>query len=160
MDAGGAAAAAPFVAADVTFPVVVDAAHRLSTGISAADRANTLRVLANPSSAPGHLTRPGHIVPLRAVEGGVLVRNGHTEAAIDLMQLAGLEPAAAIAEVVGDAGLVLPLHPDAWAGALDVVADRGADIRSAGRARARAFTIEHSGAALAEAYGLAFRIGR
>lgn len=66
----------------------------------------------------------------------------------------------ALAEVVGDAGLVLPLHPDAWADALDVVADREADIRSAGRARARAFTIEHSGAALAEAYGLAFRIGR
>ena len=92
------------------YTVTVDAAHRLSTGISAADRANTLRVLANPSSTPGHLTRPGHIVPLRAVEGGVLVRNGHTEAAIDLMQLAGLEPAAAIAEVVGDDGEMLRLE--------------------------------------------------
>ncbi|NTV40253.1 MAG: 3,4-dihydroxy-2-butanone-4-phosphate synthase [Demequinaceae bacterium] len=91
------------------YTVTVDAANRLSTGISAADRANTLRILADPTSTPSALTRPGHIVPLRAVDGGVLVRNGHTEAAIDLLLLAGLEPAAAIAEVVGDDGEMLRL---------------------------------------------------
>jgi len=91
------------------YTVTVDAANRLTTGISAADRANTLRILADPASTPGDLTRPGHIVPLRAVDGGVLVRNGHTEAAIDLLLLAGLEPAAAIAEVVGDDGEMLRL---------------------------------------------------
>lgn len=92
------------------YTVTVDAANRLSTGISAADRANTLRILADPQSTPAQLSRPGHIVPLRAVEGGVLTRNGHTEAAIDLLQLAGLEPVAAIAEVVGDDGEMLRLN--------------------------------------------------
>ncbi len=91
------------------YTVSVDAADRLTTGISAADRAHTLRILADPESTPVQLTRPGHIVPLRAVDGGVLNRNGHTEAAIDLLQLAGLEPVAAIAEVVGDDGEMLRL---------------------------------------------------
>jgi glycosyltransferase involved in cell wall biosynthesis len=66
----------------------------------------------------------------------------------------------ALAEVVGDAGLVLPLDVDAWAGALDVVAARSDEMRSAGRRRAQAFSTERSGAALATAYDLAFRIGR
>jgi len=91
------------------YTVTVDAANRLSTGISAADRAHTLRVLADPDSLPSHLNRPGHVVPLRAVDGGVLVRDGHTEASIDLLKLAGLEPVAAIAEVVGDDGEMLRL---------------------------------------------------
>lgn len=91
------------------YTVTVDAANRLTTGISAADRANTLRVLADPTSTPASLFRPGHIVPLRAMEGGVRARNGHTEAAIDLLRLAGLRPVAAIAEVVGDDGEMMRL---------------------------------------------------
>lgn len=86
------------------YTITVDAADRESTGISADDRAHTLRVLADPAATPSHLRRPGHIVPLRAVEGGVRQRAGHTEAAVELMQLAGLEPVAAIGELVEDSG--------------------------------------------------------
>ncbi|MCU1556040.1 MAG: ribA, partial [Microbacteriaceae bacterium] len=78
------------------YTVSVDAADRLSTGISAADRAHTLRVLADLKSTPASVHRPGHIMPLRANDGGVRVRDGHTEAAVDLMKLAGLTPVAAI----------------------------------------------------------------
>ena len=74
------------------YTVSVDAADRLSTGISAADRAHTLRVLADPASTPASLIRPGHILPLRAVDGGVRERDGHTEAAVDLMQARGAHP--------------------------------------------------------------------
>ncbi|HEY8317270.1 MAG TPA: GTP cyclohydrolase II [Amnibacterium sp.] len=81
------------------YTVTVDAADRMSTGISAADRAHTLNVLADPSSTPASVIRPGHVVPLRAVDGGVRVRGGHTEAAVDLLRLAGLTPVAAIAEI-------------------------------------------------------------
>lgn len=78
------------------FTVSVDAspAHGVTTGISAADRATTLRMLASGSHEPSDFVRPGHIFPLRAKPGGVLVRNGHTEAAVDLARLAGLRPAA------------------------------------------------------------------
>ncbi len=93
------------------YTVSVDAADRLSTGISAADRAHTLRVLADPASTPSSLIRPGHILPLRAAEGGVRERAGHTEAAVDLMRLAGLSPVAAISEVVQDDGEMMRL-PD------------------------------------------------
>src|SRR5690606_34539349 len=86
------------------YTISVDAADRVSTGISASDRAHTLRVLADPESTPSSLIRPGHILPLRAVDGGVLERPGHTEAAVDLMRLAGLRPVGAIAEIVGDDG--------------------------------------------------------
>lgn len=91
------------------YTVTVDAADRLSTGISAADRAHTLRVLANPLSVPSSLNRPGHILPLRAVEGGVRERDGHTEAAVDLMKLAGLVPVAGIAEIVAEDGEMMRL---------------------------------------------------
>jgi 3,4-dihydroxy 2-butanone 4-phosphate synthase/GTP cyclohydrolase II len=91
------------------YTVTVDAADRLSTGISAADRAHTLRVLANPESVPSSLNRPGHILPLRAVDGGVRERNGHTEAAVDLMKLAGLVPVAAISEIVAEDGEMMRL---------------------------------------------------
>jgi 3,4-dihydroxy 2-butanone 4-phosphate synthase/GTP cyclohydrolase II len=91
------------------YTVTVDAADRLSTGISASDRAHTLRVLANPSSAPSDLIRPGHIIPLRAVDGGVQERDGHTEAAVDLMKLAGLTPVAALAEIVAEDGEMMRL---------------------------------------------------
>ena len=86
------------------YTVSVDAADRLSTGISASDRAHTLRVLADPTAEPGRLNRPGHIMPLRAVDGGVRERDGHTEAAVDLLKLAGLTPVAAISEIVADDG--------------------------------------------------------
>jgi 3,4-dihydroxy 2-butanone 4-phosphate synthase/GTP cyclohydrolase II len=91
------------------YTVSVDAAARLSTGISASDRAHTLRVLADPLSMPSSLHRPGHILPLRAVDGGVRERDGHTEASVDLMKLAGLRPVAAISEIVLDSGEMMRL---------------------------------------------------
>jgi len=91
------------------YTISVDAADRLSTGISAADRSHTLRVLADPTSTPASLHRPGHILPLRAVDGGVRERDGHTEAAVDLMKLAGLSPVAAISEIVADDGEMMRL---------------------------------------------------
>ncbi|MGW2344174.1 bifunctional 3,4-dihydroxy-2-butanone-4-phosphate synthase/GTP cyclohydrolase II [Streptomyces sp. NPDC001661] len=93
------------------FTVSVDAsgAHGVTTGISAADRAKTLRMLASGTSMAGDFVRPGHIFPLRAKEGGVLVRDGHTEAAVDLARLAGLRPAGAIVEIAGEDGVMLRL---------------------------------------------------
>ncbi|MFE2225907.1 bifunctional 3,4-dihydroxy-2-butanone-4-phosphate synthase/GTP cyclohydrolase II [Streptomyces kronopolitis] len=93
------------------FTVSVDAtaAHGVTTGISAADRATTLRLLASGESAAGDFVRPGHIFPLRARPGGVLVRDGHTEAGVDLARLAGLRPAAAIVEIAGEDGTMLRL---------------------------------------------------
>lgn len=89
------------------FTVSVDAAAGVSTGISAADRATTIRALADPDATPATFTRPGHVFPLRANPGGVLARQGHTEAGVDLARMAGLEPAAAIAELVSDDGSML-----------------------------------------------------
>ncbi|MEV7770452.1 bifunctional 3,4-dihydroxy-2-butanone-4-phosphate synthase/GTP cyclohydrolase II [Kitasatospora sp. NPDC086791] len=91
------------------YAVSVDAREGIDTGISAADRARTVRLLSSSGTEPGDLTRPGHVFPLRAVEGGVLVRPGHTEAAVDLARLAGLPPAGAIAEVVNDDGTMARL---------------------------------------------------
>ncbi|MER5177724.1 bifunctional 3,4-dihydroxy-2-butanone-4-phosphate synthase/GTP cyclohydrolase II [Streptomyces sp. NPDC002896] len=93
------------------FTVSVDAsaAHGVSTGISAADRATTLQLLAGGVAGPADFVRPGHIFPLRAKPGGVLVRNGHTEAAVDLARLAGLRPAGAIVEIAGEDGTMLRL---------------------------------------------------
>ncbi len=91
------------------YTVSVDAAASVSTGISAADRAHTLTVLADPDSGPADLIRPGHILPLRAVPGGVRERSGHTEAAVELMRLAGLQPVGAIAEVVAEDGSMMRL---------------------------------------------------
>ncbi|MGH3614585.1 MAG: bifunctional 3,4-dihydroxy-2-butanone-4-phosphate synthase/GTP cyclohydrolase II [Pseudonocardia sp.] len=82
------------------FTVTVDAKAGISTGISASDRAHTIRLLADPSAGPGDLVRPGHVLPLRARAGGVLRRPGHTEAAVDLARLAGLAPAGALCEIV------------------------------------------------------------
>jgi 3,4-dihydroxy 2-butanone 4-phosphate synthase/GTP cyclohydrolase II len=86
------------------FTVSVDARVGTTTGISAADRATTVRTLIDPQTRPEDLARPGHIFPLRYREGGVLKRAGHTEAAVDLARLAGLEPAGVLAEVVNDDG--------------------------------------------------------
>ncbi|WP_090031000.1 GTP cyclohydrolase II [Cellulomonas marina] len=91
------------------YTVTVDAATGVGTGISAADRARTLHVLADRASGPADLIRPGHVLPLRAVPGGVLHRPGHTEAAVDLCRLAGLEPVGAIAELVNDDGSMMRL---------------------------------------------------
>jgi len=91
------------------YTISVDAADRLSTGISAADRAHTLRVLADPESTPAHLIRPGHVIPLRAVDGGVRERDGHTEATVDLLKLAGLTPVGVIGEIVEDGGEMMRL---------------------------------------------------
>ncbi|MBP2414868.1 3,4-dihydroxy 2-butanone 4-phosphate synthase/3,4-dihydroxy 2-butanone 4-phosphate synthase/GTP cyclohydrolase II [Arthrobacter stackebrandtii] len=92
------------------YTVSCDAAHGVTTGISATDRSLTATVLADPSSMPDAVTRPGHIFPLRAVAGGVRQRPGHTEAAVDLCRLAGAEPVGVIAEVVDDGGEMLRLH--------------------------------------------------
>jgi 3,4-dihydroxy 2-butanone 4-phosphate synthase/GTP cyclohydrolase II len=89
----------------------VDAASGVSTGISAADRARTLRLLSSPDTGPTDLSRPGHVVPLRAKAGGVLRRPGHTEAAIDLSVLAGLHPAGVLCEMVNDDG-TMQRRPD------------------------------------------------
>lgn len=91
------------------YTVTVDASNRLSTGISAADRAHTLRVLADVDSTPASLNRPGHILPLRAVDGGVRERAGHTEAAVDLLKLAGLTPVGVICEIVAEDGEMMRL---------------------------------------------------
>lgn len=91
------------------YTVTVDAAEGVTTGISAADRATTLKILADPTSKPSDVNRPGHILPLRAVDGGVRQRDGHTEASVELMKLAGLEPVAMIAEIVADDGEMMRL---------------------------------------------------
>jgi 3,4-dihydroxy 2-butanone 4-phosphate synthase/GTP cyclohydrolase II len=84
--------------------VSIDARQGITTGVSAYDRARTIKVLIDPKTKKEDLVRPGHLFPLRAREGGVLVRAGHTEASVDLMKLAGLYPAAAICEIMNDDG--------------------------------------------------------
>jgi 3,4-dihydroxy 2-butanone 4-phosphate synthase / GTP cyclohydrolase II len=86
------------------YTISVDARDGVSTGISAADRAHTARVLADSATEPWEITRPGHVFPLRYREGGVLVRRGHTEAAVDLARMAGLTAAGVLVEVVNDDG--------------------------------------------------------
>ena len=91
------------------YTITVDATNRISTGISAADRANTAHVLADPLSMPGDLIRPGHMLPLRANAGGVRVRPGHTEATVDLLKLAGMNPVGVIGEMVSEDGEMMRL---------------------------------------------------
>ncbi|SEF49197.1 GTP cyclohydrolase II /3,4-dihydroxy-2-butanone 4-phosphate synthase [Thermomonospora echinospora] len=91
------------------FTVSVDARDGVSTGISAADRARTIRTLCDSATEPYEIVRPGHIFPLRYHEGGVLARRGHTEASVDLARLAGLPPAGVLAEVVNDDGTMARL---------------------------------------------------
>jgi len=86
------------------FQVSVDAARDVTTGISAADRARAMRVMADPTAVPNDLVQPGHVFPLRARPGGVLQRAGHTEAAVDLVQLAGCRPVGVICEIMNDDG--------------------------------------------------------
>ncbi|MCX6420986.1 MAG: bifunctional 3,4-dihydroxy-2-butanone-4-phosphate synthase/GTP cyclohydrolase II [Actinobacteria bacterium] len=89
------------------YAISVDARDVVATGISAEDRSLTLSMLADPETTPHQLTRPGHVMPLRAVEGGVLRRAGHTEASVDLAKLAGLRPAGALCELVNDDGTMM-----------------------------------------------------
>lgn len=103
---------APMVAANdaplgTAFTVSVDTRHGLTTGISAEQRCNTVRALANGNMGAGDFVRPGHIFPLIAREGGVLMRSGHTEAAVDLCRLAGLPPVGVICELANDDGTVM-----------------------------------------------------
>lgn len=86
------------------FTVSIESAAGVTTGISAADRAHTVKVAADPKSTRANIHMPGHIFPIRARDGGVLVRPGHTEGSVDLARLAGLNPAAVICEVVNDDG--------------------------------------------------------
>ncbi len=86
------------------FQVSVDAAHGITTGISAADRAATIQVMSEPTAVPDDLVQPGHIFPLRARPGGVLQRAGHTEAAVDLVKLAGCRPIGVICEILSEDG--------------------------------------------------------
>jgi len=91
------------------FTVSVEAKHDVTTGISAHDRAVTIRALIDPATRPGDLARPGHMFPLRAREGGVLVRAGHTEAVVDLAKIAGLYPAGVICEIMSEDGTMARL---------------------------------------------------
>lgn len=93
------------------YAVTVDARHGITTGISAADRSHTIRLLAAAESGPDSFNRPGHVVPLRAKPGGVLRRPGHTEAAVDLAALAGARPAGVLCEMVNDDG-TMQRRPD------------------------------------------------
>ena len=89
------------------FTVTVDVRHGLTTGISAEERTNTVRALANDNSGPTDFVRPGHVFPLVAREGGVLMRSGHTEACVDLCRLAGLPPVGVLSELMNDNGTVM-----------------------------------------------------
>lgn len=100
------------------FTVSIEAKHRVSTGISAADRAEVVKVVLDPNTKPEDLVQPGHMFPLRAKEGGVLGRAGHTESIVDLARLAGLYPAGVICEIMNDDGSMARLPQ------LEVMADR------------------------------------
>ena len=91
------------------FTVSVDAARGVTTGISAYDRATTILAIGNSHSTPEDLVQPGHVFPLRAQDGGVLRRAGHTEAAVDLAQMAGLQPAGVLCEILHDDGTMARL---------------------------------------------------
>ena len=91
------------------FQVSVDAASGISTGISAADRARTIQIMASPTAVPNDVDQPGHVFPLRAKPGGVLQRAGHTEAAVDLVRMAGCRPVGVICEILNDDGTMARL---------------------------------------------------
>lgn len=91
------------------FTISIEAKHGVTTGISAADRAHTILTAINPKSTPADLVRPGHVFPLRARKGGVLVRPGQTEASVDIARLAGLTPAGVICEIMNDDGTMARL---------------------------------------------------
>ena len=121
------------------FTISVDYRHGTTTGISAEDRTATIRALANGNTGRADFVRPGHIFPLIAKDGGVLMRSGHTEAAIDLCRLADIEPVAAICELVNDDGTVMRgpqivgFRQEAWA---EAHLGRRSDRLSAGARKA------------------------
>lgn len=134
------------------YAVTVDARSVLSTGISATDRAITIRALGDPATGPGDLTRPGHVMPLRAVPGGVLRRPGHTEAAVDLAALAGLHPSGALCEMVNDDGTMMDAaqcrafadeHGLVLASIADLIRYRGGSERLIERGAATPLPTEH-----------------
>ena len=86
------------------FTVSIEAAEGVTTGISAQDRAHTIRTAVKPEAQPGDLSQPGHVFPLMAEAGGVLTRAGHTEASVDLMRMAGLDPCAVLVEILNEDG--------------------------------------------------------
>lgn len=136
------------------FTVTVDYRHGTTTGISAADRAATLRALADPTSSAGDFARPGHVFPLRAREGGVLERAGHTEAAVDLVRLAGLEPCGVLCELVEDDGSMSgPANVEAFAERHGLVRISIADLRRY-RRRTEALVTLASEARLPTKHGL------
>lgn len=92
-----------------TFTTSIEASHGVTTGVSAFDRAHTIKVAVDPNSSPNDLSMPGHIFPLRARKGGILERPGHTEGSVDLAKLAGLQPAAAICEIMNADGTMARL---------------------------------------------------
>ncbi len=92
------------------FTVSIEAKHGVTTGISAQDRATTIRTVINPATKPEDIARPGHVFPIKARPGGVLVRAGHTEAAVDLARLAGLYPAGVICEIMNEDGSMARLR--------------------------------------------------
>ncbi|SCB88061.1 3,4-dihydroxy-2-butanone-4-phosphate synthase [Gilliamella intestini] len=89
---------------NTAFTISIEAANGVTTGVSAADRVTTIKAAVNDNAKPSDLNHPGHVFPLVAKEGGVLVRRGHTEASIDLVTLAGLKPAAVLCELTNDDG--------------------------------------------------------
>ncbi|OCG38364.1 3,4-dihydroxy-2-butanone-4-phosphate synthase [Gilliamella sp. Gris1-4] len=89
---------------NTAFTISIEAANGVTTGVSAADRVTTIKAAVNDNAKPSDLNHPGHVFPLVAKEGGVLVRRGHTEASIDLVTLAGLKPAAVLCELTNDNG--------------------------------------------------------
>jgi len=91
------------------FCVSIEARHNVTTGISAADRARTIRIAADPRTGPDELVRPGHVFPLKAQSGGVLKRAGHTEASVDVCRLGGLQPAAVVCEIMNADGTMARL---------------------------------------------------
>ena len=109
------------------FTVTVDVKHGLTTGISAEQRSNTVRALANGNMGADDFVRPGHIFPLRAVEGGTLVRAGHTEGSVDLMKFAGLGPSAVICEIMNEDGSMARM-PELEIFADDVQCGHGATV--------------------------------
>src|SRR5512136_1151398 len=92
------------------FTVSIEAKHGVSTGISAQDRATTIKTVINPATKPEDIARPGHVFPIKARPGGVLVRAGHTEAVVDLARLAGLYPAGVICEIMNEDGSMARLR--------------------------------------------------
>jgi len=135
------------------FTVSVDARHGISTGISAFDRAQTIRLLIEEDTHPDDLARPGHIFPLIARDGGVLRRAGHTEATVDLARLAGLKPAAVLCEILNDDGTMARLPElEAFAKEHDLVMANIADL-IAHRKRTERLVCRTATAELPTAYG-------